>query len=122
MSVGYPDVPIKNPRENKFSTEPYVKALTDFIMSCATPMTIAIQGDWGTGKTSMMYLVQEELKKQGMEEKKNLFWFNTWQYSQFGLGDQLVMVMLGKLASEVDENGKGAVLDKVISALKSRQR
>ena len=115
MNIGYPDIPIERITENSFKTEPYVHALTNFIMNCATPMTIAIQGDWGTGKTSMMNMVQEELNKNS---KIKTIMFNTWQYSQFDLGDQLAMVMLGKLASEVDPSGKSAVLDKVKSTLK----
>lgn len=42
MSIGYPDIPIKSGDENKFRTQKYVKALSDFILECETPMTIAI--------------------------------------------------------------------------------
>ncbi|HHX74914.1 P-loop NTPase fold protein [Candidatus Darwinibacter acetoxidans] len=33
-----------------------------FICSCSTPMTIAIQGGWGTGKTSMMQMIADRLQ------------------------------------------------------------
>jgi uridine kinase len=43
-------------------------------------MTIAIQGDWGSGKTSMMNMIQEQL-----DDRVVSTWFNTWQYSQFNM-------------------------------------
>jgi predicted KAP-like P-loop ATPase len=75
MSTGYPDVPVLKYKDNKFHTNTYVDVLTDFIRTCDTPMTIAIQGDWGTGKTSMMNMIQEKL-----DNKVKSVMFNTWQY------------------------------------------
>ena len=40
--------------KDDFSIDRYKKGLCDFIVKCDTPMTVAIQGDWGSGKTSMM--------------------------------------------------------------------
>ena len=33
--------------KDALGVSPYVDALADFILTCATPMTIAVQGDWG---------------------------------------------------------------------------
>ena len=96
MSTGFPDVPIVSGENNKFKTKNYVIALSEFILECSTPMTIAIQGDWGTGKTSMMNMIEEKIKKvEGIECVD----FNTWQYSQFNLGDQLPVLLLNKLVN-----------------------
>ena len=43
--------------EDKLFHDGYVKGISKFIKECATPMTIAIQGDWGTGKTSLINLI-----------------------------------------------------------------
>ena len=102
MSAGFPDVPIKTEGKNKFNTKNYVNALSEFILECSTPMTIAIQGDWGTGKTSMMNLIEEKIK-----DKAECVDFNTWQYSQFNLGDQLPVLLLNKLINALaDKNEK----------------
>lgn len=102
MSTGFPDVPIKAEGENQFNTENYVNALFEFILECSTPMTIAIQGDWGTGKTSMMNMIEKKIKEE-KEAKKiegiECVDFNTWQYSQFNLGDQLPVLLLNKLVN-----------------------
>lgn len=68
--------------------------LAEFIVKCETPMTIAIQGDWGSGKTSAMHALKDRLHKKGG------YWqidFNTWQYAQLDLGDQLVFSLLGTI-------------------------
>jgi hypothetical protein len=41
---------------------PYIDSLVQSIMDCDTPMTIAIQGDWGSGKTSMMNLIDASIE------------------------------------------------------------
>lgn len=39
----------------------YVSALARFIETCETPLTIAVQGGWGSGKTTFLELVEDEL-------------------------------------------------------------
>lgn len=40
------------------------------------PLTIAIQGEWGTGKSSLMNLLQDELKRAGC----STVFFNAWHH------------------------------------------
>jgi pantothenate kinase-related protein Tda10 len=44
---------------------PYARALKTFIQDCPTPMTIGIQGDWGTGKTSLLTDISQVISKLG---------------------------------------------------------
>lgn len=39
---------------NDFGTERYVNGLIKFIKNSSAPLTIALQGEWGSGKTSLM--------------------------------------------------------------------
>jgi hypothetical protein len=64
-------------------------------------MTISIQGDWGSGKTSMMNMVRSKI-----EESVHTIWFNTWQFSQFQMQDNLAISMLCSLLSELDYDKK----------------
>ena len=98
--IGYPDRPIESIKNNSFGTNTYVDVLSEFITSCETPMTIAIQGDWGTGKTSMMNMIKESLDENIIVP----VWFNTWQYSQFNLGNQLPILLLNKLIGKINNN------------------
>ena len=57
--------------ENTLVLDSYVKGAADFIRTCATPMTIAIQGDWGTGKSSLINLIERELREVDDPEGDN---------------------------------------------------
>jgi hypothetical protein len=48
-----------------------------FVAACDTPLTIGIQGDWGSGKTSLMNLI-----RAGLGEGLATVWINTWKYAQ----------------------------------------
>ena len=47
------DIPFSEER-NDFGTERYVNGLIRFIEQSDAPITIALQGEWGSGKTSLM--------------------------------------------------------------------
>jgi len=86
---GYTDIPVTLIDNDILEVKVYVESLSDFILGCSTPMTIAIQGDWGSGKTSMMNMI-----RQHIETKVVPIWFNTWQYSQFEMASYLSVSLL----------------------------
>ena len=104
MQTGYNDAPIKSLTEDLFDVKNYVGGLCKFILECETPMTVSIQGDWGSGKTSMMNMIQTKLGKRVLP-----IWFNTWQFSQFQLGNSLAISMLEVLLKEL--GGDTKILD-----------
>ena len=95
---GNTDKPVENIANDTFGISRYINGLCTFILHCETPMTISIQGDWGSGKTSMMNMVRAKLNESNM----HTIWFNTWQFSQFQMQDNLAISMLGSLLSELD--------------------
>ena len=52
--LGITDEPIKSFEQDTLNLEHYVAALLEFIKTTDTPMTIGVQGQWGSGKTSML--------------------------------------------------------------------
>lgn len=86
---GFIDSPISQIEEDLFDVTQYVDGLNLFIKECNTPMTIAIQGDWGSGKTSFMNLVKSNLNDDAIS-----VWFNTWQFSQFNMEKNLAVTFL----------------------------
>lgn len=86
-------------KQDLLNISPYILALTDFIRNCNTPMSIAIQGDWGTGKTSTMNLVASELEKDPFL----IIEFDTWQYSQFNLETGLSVSFLNYVIKQLDK-------------------
>lgn len=47
--------------EDLFGISVYIDGLAQFVEKCQTPITISIQGSWGTGKTSVMRIVKRKL-------------------------------------------------------------
>lgn len=96
-TLGIQDVPVRDFDEDSLGIEQYAKALKEFIVKCDTPMTIALQGDWGSGKTSLMQLIRSSLKDQIIPIE-----FNTWEFSQFNMASDLPVLMMEHFAEEVD--------------------
>ncbi|MDL2217912.1 KAP family NTPase [Christensenellaceae bacterium OttesenSCG-928-M15] len=86
-----------------FGIENYISGLCSFITDCDTPMTIAIQGDWGSGKTSVMEMIRDSIDGKGVR----CVWFNTWQFSQFNTGDGLSLALIEAIIKgfQLDEEG-----------------
>lgn len=95
---GFTDAPINKTQEDMFEVSQYIKGLSDFIRECDTPMTIAIQGDWGSGKTSIMNMVKTELNDDVIS-----VWFNTWKFSQFHMEDDLAITFMSYLSKAIEE-------------------
>ena len=97
--VGYSDMPkVDLKEEDKFGLENYVKALKSFIIECQPPLTIAIQGSWGTGKTSFMNFVEKEIENEVLYLS-----FSTWQYSLLNMQDMLAFSFLSVLTKKIGD-------------------
>jgi hypothetical protein len=83
MIHGFTDSPAT---EDSLNAGTFCEGIARFIETCDTPMTIAIQGDWGSGKSTALQLIQNELKKYNQDasnrnRKIAISQLNTWQYS-----------------------------------------
>jgi hypothetical protein len=95
---GYTDNPIKIHTDDILGIKHYVDSLSEFILKCDTPMTISIQGEWGSGKTSMMNLIRANIADYVVPA-----WFNTWQYSQFEMTPYLTTSLLANFFNVIDD-------------------
>lgn len=77
----------------------YASALATFVQECETPLTIAIQGDWGSGKSSLMNMLEQKLGESAVIPIK----FNTWRHSQFDLADQVAVSMINHFIEKIWE-------------------
>ena len=59
--IGIVDQPNANFESDSLNIKPHADALTNFIERCDTPITIGIQGEWGSGKTSLLNLIENNL-------------------------------------------------------------
>ena len=93
MKSSIVDIPRKYTDEDLFGINKYQKALIKFINLTNTPITIALQGEWGSGKTSLMNQMRWELcDKDGAPYFP--VWVNTWQYSLMKTPSQAIISIL----------------------------
>lgn len=90
--VGVSDLPAPT---DLVGVDPYARGLAEFIAGCPTPMTVAIQGGWGSGKTSTMTMVEASLR--GMGVACDIVRFNTWQYAHTDLGEGLTFHLVNAI-------------------------
>lgn len=96
------DIPF-NGEQNDFGTERYVNGLIRFIEQSDAPITIALQGEWGSGKTSLMTRLERALcsgpgtKFVGVE-------INTWEHSMMSSPEVTVYKIMAQLVRELTHN------------------
>lgn len=102
------DKPRKEGAEDLLGVDKYTGALIQFIETCQMPTTMAIQGEWGSGKTSLLNqirhrLCESELNTKSENDLKPYYgiWVNTWQYSLMKSKDEALIAIIGGLTNEI---------------------
>ena len=74
------DRPLESPRQDVLDLQGIALSLSRFLRNENTqpPLTIAITGEWGSGKSSLMNLLQRDLERQGFRP----VWFNAWHHQK----------------------------------------
>ncbi|MFN3260763.1 MAG: P-loop NTPase fold protein [Pikeienuella sp.] len=74
------DRPIGWDDRDALAFKPLARALSRFVRNVDTrpPLTIAVTGGWGTGKSSLMNLMQEDIRRHGGRP----VWFNAWHHRE----------------------------------------
>ena len=94
------DVPRKHTQEDLFGIQVYQDALIEYIKLTDTPITIALQGEWGSGKTSLMNLLRYNLCE--LDEAPYFpIWINTWQYSLMKTPAQAIISILEGIINQI---------------------
>ena len=117
------DKPISSNSEDLLKVEKYSHALSNFITNSDTPITIGLQGEWGTGKTSLMSLLLEDFSRSDREISIATSWVNTWEYSMFKGAHEttpgVLRGMLEKLKESCEHRGVWTLKDDAQSKFKS---
>jgi predicted KAP-like P-loop ATPase len=94
------DVPRKHTQEDLFGIQVYQNALIKYIKLTDTPITIALQGEWGSGKTSLMNLLRYNLCDVDNAPYYPI-WINTWQYSLMKTPAQAIISILEGISNQI---------------------
>jgi hypothetical protein len=67
--------------DDSLGFEPYMMAIAEFLLDKDTklPLTLSIEGEWGSGKSSFMKQLEKYLRE---EEKQRTVWFNVWRHDK----------------------------------------
>lgn len=95
------------PEKDQFGVIKYVEGVARFIDTCTTPMTIAIQGSWGSGKNSILKTLFKRLEQRF---RGNMIWCNARQMYQADSDEELFRSAGKKLISQL--GGTGSVVQK----------
>jgi hypothetical protein len=96
------DSPIQNLKEDSLQISKYAVSLSKFIEISDTPITIGLQGEWGTGKTSLMSLIKELLNESSIASS----WVNTWEFSLFSNPETITPAILSGMLDNLKEECK----------------
>ena len=112
------DKPIENNSDDKLKMSRYGNVLSNFIKASDTPLTVGLQGEWGTGKTSMLYMLLEHFKSENVATS----WVNTWEYSMFrSPGETTPAILKGMLTNlklSCESEGKWTIEEKSKDSVK----
>jgi hypothetical protein len=100
------DIPKKADSQDLFGINKFEKGLNHFIRNADTPITIAIQGEWGSGKTSLMNSLQDSLcgdlnNIKGHDKEFYGIWVNTWQYSLMNSQEETLISIVTSISTQI---------------------
>lgn len=75
-------------------------------------MTLAVQGEWGSGKTSLMNFVAEDLKRH--QRVAAVIEFNTWEMAFLDSGPILTVALMQKILDKIpvtDQDKRAQILE-----------
>jgi KAP family P-loop domain len=83
----YADRPVMHAAQDAYGFQVYATQFALLINDpkTDTPLTVALSGPWGSGKTSLAHLIQDSLEADNIwqafwDEKPVICWFNAWMH------------------------------------------
>ena len=129
--VGIVDQALEVGGSDDLDISAYHEALVDFIKKTDTPMTIGVQGEWGSGKTSLLNQIWSKLEESNQEHQDDenylQIWVNSWEHSLLCSPEECLLKIVNEIIQEllqadVDKNNKDKVKDGVQSLMKGALR
>jgi len=105
MQTGVIDEPLGIDQDDKLGVQEYADALFQFITDAQTPMTIGIQGDWGSGKTSLMNQMWFKFNNPQLTTlKAKQIWINTWEHSLLKTPQEALVSIISDIIKSLSED------------------
>jgi hypothetical protein len=81
-NIGYSDRYTTNDELGFASSAEALAGIISESVPSDTPLTIGIYGEWGSGKTSLMHMIEDALVRERTPTVCVPIWFEAWRYAQ----------------------------------------
>jgi len=129
--VGIVDEAVKEGGEDALKISAYKDALVDFIKRTDTPMTIGVQGEWGSGKTSLLNQIWSQLDDFNKNDSSipdfRQIWINSWEHSLLCTPEESLLkiineIILNLLEADTDKSRAEKISSGVTNIMKGALR
>ena len=95
-TIGIIDEPVQPGAQDKLDINIHSQALIEFIEKSNTPITIGIQGEWGSGKTSLLNTIYHHFESKSDFKQ---IWINSWESSLLSTPEESVHFLVSSCPS-----------------------
>jgi predicted KAP-like P-loop ATPase len=107
-AVSVIDEPVPQGKTDKLGISLHSEALTEFVEKTETPITVGIQGEWGSGKTSLINSIFHHFKNHPNVKQIEV---NAWEYSLLSAPEEALVKIVGKIITDlVEEDPKNELV------------
>ena len=93
----------------------FMPALMDIIQNAETPLTVGVFGTWGSGKTSLLRMLEGKIREKRLAKYRPV-WFTAWKYDkQDALWRAFILRVIDELYPK-EENGERMAKDRLSEA------
>ena len=96
---------------DRIGFDPVAKILKDVILNTKPPFAVGIFGEWGSGKTTLMQMVETKLTRS---KRVKTVWFNAWKYDgKEVIWNALIQSVFYRMREDPDVTIKPDLLKKI---------
>ena len=122
--IGIVDEPISSGKSDALKIGLHANSLVRFIENTTTPMTVGIQGEWGSGKTSLLNSIKGNLSENPRYKQ---IWINSWENSLLTTPEEALIKIINAiiedlLESDQDKNRKEKIMSAASTVFKGAMR
>lgn len=122
--VGVIDEPIKTGSHDSLEIKKHSDSLVKFIKTTQTPITIGVQGEWGSGKTSLLNSIKGDLDTNNNIHQ---IWINSWENTLLVSPEEALIKIVNEIISELitsdeDKNRKDKIMKTASTIFKGALR
>ena len=96
--IGIVDEPVQPGKKDNLDINIHSKALIKYVAETTTPITIGIQGEWGSGKTSLLNSIYHHFDSQKTVKQ---IWINSWEFSLLSTPEEALLKIVTKIIDEL---------------------